>query len=107
MLFQGGDNLSEVHYVSVPIVNGWIFPATVTITLGLVSQGTLVYRTPMASEDLSPFTSGDIKVEVQVPKSVLTEMSGKTVSLTGNVTLGAPSDLLSVRVEIGSGGPSR
>lgn len=103
-LLSTGKNLSQTNFVVVPISNNWFFPAKVTLTLGLVAQGSLVYRTPLASADVPAFSSGYLSVPVQLPKALLAQIAGKSLTLGGNLTLGAPSYLLTITVPLTSGG---
>ena len=93
-IFAGG-NLTDSHTIAVPVYNQWFFPINSELSLTLISDGRVIYKTPVAKTHVSPFQSGELLVTMRLPQSVVSQIQGTRVEIGGQLTFGAPVQLWS------------
>ncbi|MDA4128249.1 MAG: hypothetical protein OK422_02100 [Thaumarchaeota archaeon] len=97
-VFSDSSTLTQPHQINIPVYNWWIFPASASFTLKIIANGIVVYQTPTSSLSLGAFQSGKLTVPFQLSQSVVSQLSGKNITVGGSLVLGDPSYLWTLTV---------
>ena len=98
-IFADRANLAGEHEIIVPVHNNWFFPASASLSLSIIADGNIVYRTPLSTLGLEPFRSGDLQVDFALSPALLSQIQGKELVVGGEMSLGAPSQLFTFTLE--------
>ncbi len=96
-------SVAGTYSIVVPVYNQWVFPATASLSLKLISDGQVVYQTEAATIQLSPFHSGQLLVIMQISKALVAQIQNKHLEVGGQLYFGAPAQLWSSTINFGGG----
>lgn len=102
-IFSSGENITQLHEISVPVHNAWIFPSDASLKINLQVSGNVVYETS-GSVELNAFQSGHILIPFQISQSQLTELQGNKITVGGSLSFGDPGYLWTVDIPLSQGG---
>ena len=85
--FQNSASITGAHDIVVPAFNNWPLPGQVSLLLTIIVKNQTVYATQPSSVQLAPFESGQLRITMDVPQSLVSQLQGQRIGIGGTMSL--------------------
>jgi hypothetical protein len=87
LMFSSTSTMAAPTTVAVPAFNNWLFPSTLSLSIGFSINGSAVYQSPVSTIDLQPFHSGVLNLSVALSQDEIARLQGHSVKGGGTMSV--------------------